>query len=99
MTTAKPKKLPEILTEDELQALLDQPNPKCLTGLRNLCMLKLMADAGLRVSEVLNLRVRDIDWMSGKLMVREGKGKKDRTLWVAEDDLALLKRWRGYKGS
>jgi integrase len=53
-----------------------------------------MADAGLRVSEVLNLRVRDIEWMSGKLMVREGKGKKDRTLWVNDELLDLLKRWR-----
>ena len=40
-----------------------------------------MLNTGLRAAEVLNLKVNDIDWQSGKVMVREGKGKKDRTLW------------------
>jgi integrase/recombinase XerD len=44
--------------------------------------------------EVLHLRVRDIDWMSGRLMVREGKGKRDRTLWLNETDLDLLRAWK-----
>jgi site-specific recombinase XerD len=52
------KKLPAVMTEDELKALLAQPNPKCPTGLRNLCMMRLMCNAGLRVAEVLNLKVK-----------------------------------------
>lgn len=91
----KAKKLPYVMTEDELKALLAQPNPKCPTGLRNLCMMRLMCNAGLRVAEVLNLKVKDIDWMTGKLKVVQGKGKKDRILWLNEDDLELLGRWRG----
>lgn len=51
-------------------------------------------DTGLRASEILNLRARDLDWTSGRLMVREGKGKKDRTLWVGERDLELLQAWQ-----
>lgn len=47
----KAKKLPYVMTEDELHLLLAQPNPKCPTGLRNLCMMKLMGNAGLRVAE------------------------------------------------
>jgi integrase/recombinase XerD len=58
-------------------------------------MITLMLNTGLRASEVLHLRVRDIDWTSGQLMVREGKGKKDRTLWLNEPDLELLRAWRG----
>jgi integrase len=54
-----------------------------------------MCNAGLRVAEVLNLKVKDIDWMTGKLKVVQGKGKKDRILWLNEDDLELLGRWRG----
>lgn len=88
------KKLPEILTDQEREALLAQPNPKAPTGLRNLCMMRLMLNVGLRVSEVLNLKTIDVDWMSGKLMVREGKGAKDRTLWLGEADLDLLRTWR-----
>lgn len=90
-------KIPETLTEAEWQALLCAPNPKCPTGLRNLCMLRLMLNAGLRSSEVLNLKVKDLDWMSGKLMVRQGKGKKDRTLWLNEEDLEILRKWRERK--
>lgn len=89
----KPRKLPEILTEEERKALLAQPNPKCPTGLRNLCLLRLMVDTGLRLAEVINLKAKDIDWTSGKTRVH-GKGKKDRVLWLNEDELELLKRWR-----
>ena len=39
------------------------------------------------------IKTRDIDWSSGKLMVRQGKGKKDRSSWIGEEDLALLQRW------
>lgn len=87
------RKLPEVLNDQERKALLAQPNPKALTGLRNLCILRLMVNAGLRASEVLNLRVRDLDWTSGRLMVREGKGGKDRTLWIGERDMELLRAW------
>lgn len=89
-----PQKLPETLSPDECKALVAQPKPRYPTGLRDLCMLRLMLNTGLRASECLSLKVRDIEWMSVKLMVREGKGKKDRTLWVNEDVLELLRKWR-----
>jgi site-specific recombinase XerD len=52
-----------------------------------------MLNTGLRAAEVLNIKTRDIDWSTGKLMVRQGKGKKDRSSWIGEEDLALLQRW------
>ena len=76
----KPQRLPEVLTHEEQEALLGQPNAKNLIGLRNLCLLRLMLNTGLRAAEVLKIKTRDIDWSSGKLMVRQGKGKKDRSL-------------------
>jgi len=57
--------------------LLSQPNPRYPTGERNRLMMRLMLDAGLRVSEALALRWEHLDLMSGKLMIREGKGAKD----------------------
>lgn len=89
----KPQRLPEVLTQEEQEALLGQPNANNLIGLRNLCLLRLMLNTGLRAAEVLNIKTRDIDWNSGKLMVRQGKGKKDRSSWIGEEDLALLQRW------
>jgi site-specific recombinase XerD len=93
----RPRRLPTVLNEDEQEALLQQPNPNRRTGLRSLCLLRLMLNTGLRAAEVLNLKVSDIDWQSGKLMVREGKGKKDRTLWIGLEDLDLLKKWLKFK--
>jgi integrase/recombinase XerD len=53
-----------------------------------------MLNAGLRASEALNVRVRDVDWVSGQLMVRQGKGKKDRAVWLNDTDLELLRAWK-----
>jgi integrase/recombinase XerD len=96
---ARVKKLPETLNTQERKALLGAPRPQAPTGHRDLCMITLMLNAGLRASEVLHLRCRDIDWTSGQLMVREGKGKKDRTLWLSETDLDLLRSWRSRRPS
>lgn len=90
----KGRKLPDVLTEEEQKALLRQPNLRYPTGLRNQAMMKLMLDVGLRTSELLNLKTRDIDWMSGKVFVHEGKGKKDRVLWLNEDALEILRKWK-----
>ena len=93
----RPRRLPTVLNEGEQEALLQQPNPNRRTGLRSLCLLRLMLNTGLRAAEVLNLKVNDIDWKSGNVMVRQGKGKKDRTLWIGEADLKLLKKWLKYQ--
>jgi len=87
-------RIPEVLTESEQTALLAQPNPRYPTGARNKTMLQLMLDTGLRLAEACALRWKDIALTTGKLMVRQGKGCKDRTLWIGEDDLELLKKWR-----
>ena len=79
--------LPEILTEQEAAALLRQPNPRYPTGERNRLILSLMLNTGLRLSEATALEWRDLDLIAGKLLVRQGKGAKDRTLWIGESDL------------
>ena len=88
------RRIPEVLTEKEQEALLAQPNPRYLTGQRNRTMLRLMLDIGLRLSEVINLQWRDIDLNSGVTMIRQGKGAKDRQLWTREESLELLRAWR-----
>jgi len=90
----RPRRLPTTLTTAERLALLAAPRLRAPTGHRDLCMLTLMLNAGLRASEVLHLHVHDIDWTSGQLVVREGKGKRDRMLWLNEADLELLRAWK-----
>ena len=86
--------IPVILTEEEQQKLLDQFNTRYVTSERNKVMFQLMLNTGLRVSEAVSLRWEDVNLTSGKVMVREGKGAKDRTLWVDNDQLEELGEWK-----
>ena len=93
------RRLPDTLTNDEREALLSQPNKRARTGFRDLAIIRLMLNVGLRSSEVLNISVEDVDWISGKLIVRHGKGDKDRIVWINEDDLEIIKEWKEIKPS
>ena len=90
---ARPDKLPKILTEEETDRLLAQPNQRYFGPHRDYLFMRLMLKAGLRASEATALRPEHLNLMSGKLSVREGKGAKDRTLWVGEEVLEELREW------
>ena len=90
----RPNKLPNVLTEDEQKRLLEQPNPRYVTGQRNYTLMRLMLNTGLRLSEATGLKWENVNLNSGKLEVVEGKGGKDRILWISEEDLELLRSWR-----
>lgn len=97
---ARPNKLPTILNASEIQALTAQANPRYVTGHRNRVMMQLMLSLGLRLAEVVSLRWDDIDFLSEILMIREGKGMKDRILfikdnnWRGVDDKSALLEWK-----
>ena len=88
------KKLPYILEEEEQKELLAVFNTRYPTQVRNKTMIKLMLDSGLRLSEAVNLKWKHINLMSGKLEVKEGKGAKDRVVYIGERTLEQLKEWR-----
>ncbi|MFB6214415.1 MAG: tyrosine-type recombinase/integrase [Candidatus Bipolaricaulia bacterium] len=88
------RKIPVVLTKSEQDKLLDQFNTRYVTSQRNKVMFGLMLNTGLRVSEAVSLRWEDVNLTSGKLMVREGKGAKDRTLWVDNSQLEELGEWK-----
>jgi integrase/recombinase XerD len=90
---SRPDQLPKILTEAETASLLGQPNQRYYGPHRDYLFMRVMLKAGLRASEAVSLRPEHIDLMSGKLMVREGKGAKDRTLWLGEEILNELREW------
>lgn len=66
-------RLPVVLSREEVQKILD-----CTLNKKHRLLLALAYGAGLRVSEVVNLKVRDIDFDRNMILVREGKGGKDR---------------------
>lgn len=93
-TQVEQDKLPVVLTPDELERILQVPNPRSRLGLRNLCMLRVSANTGLKPAELVLIQTRDINWMSGQLNARNTRGEYDRVLWLNEDDLELLRKWR-----
>ena len=87
VTRAKrPKRLPTVLTRAEAHALLGQ-----MEGMHAL-MAKLMYGNGLRLAECLQLRVKDIELERREVMVREGKGPKDRITMLPESLVEPMKR-------
>lgn len=82
------RKLPEFLTEREVDALLRATRTQ-----RDRLILFLMRFVGLRVSEISKLRVEHIDFAGPTLMVREGKGKKDRALPLPKAVAGPLRGW------
>jgi len=88
------RKIPEVLTEEEQKDLLSVPNDRYKTGQRNKTLIKFMLDIGLRLAEVINLKWKHINLNSGKVKVVEGKGSKDRILWVNGKCLDMLKNWK-----
>ena len=88
------KKIPDILTLDEQEKLLEQFNLRYITPQRNKTMIHLLLNTGLRLSEMTNLKWNDIDLMTGQAKVVEGKGLKDRILWLDEETLTMLGKWK-----
>jgi integron integrase len=78
-------KLPAVLTQDEVRSLFDQ-----LTD-RDLLIVKFLYGTGMRLMEVARLRVQDIDFGMNSVMVRAGKGDKDRVTIMPEAVKKLLK--------
>ena len=90
---ARPDKLPRVLTEEETDRLLVQPNQRYFGPHRDYLFMRLMLKAGLRASEATALQPEHLDLMSGKLTIREGKGAKDRTLWIGDELRDEIGEW------
>lgn len=81
----RPRRLPEVMTRDEVQMLLAKMSG--VTGL----MAGLMYGSGLRLMECVRLRVKDVDFARHQIMVRDGKGQKDRVTMLPERFVAPLR--------
>ena len=90
---SRPRRLPKVLSASETASVLAQFNTRYPTPLRNLCLVRIMLEAGLRVGEVVALKPEHLDMTTCKLVVREGKGAKDRVLWVPDDLRDLVGAW------
>src|SRR3546814_6995325 len=89
MTTGRgPRRLSVILSPEEVARLLD-----AAPGLKAKAALSVSYGAGLRASEVVSLKVTDIDSSRQVIRVEQGKGRKDRYAMLSHDLLDLLRAW------
>lgn len=86
------KPLPHVLTVTEVSRIL-----QAVVNEKHWLLVSLMYSSGLRISEAVRLRVRDVDLESMTLMVRQGKGKKDRLTVLSSKQIELLRKHAGKK--
>ena len=87
----RPARLPVVLTQREVQAVLER-----MSGVHGL-MAKLRYGTGMRLMEVTRLRVKDVDFERAEVLVRDGKGGKDRVTMLPQSLIEPLRahwRWR-----
>lgn len=81
------------LTRDELRALLDAPDPRVASGVRDRAMLHLAFAAGLRVSELIGLRLDQLEIQAPASVHILGKGRRERHLPLWKETTAILRAW------
>lgn len=87
------KVLPNVLSKEEVKLILEAHG-----NIKHKAMLSLIYSCGLRRSELLNLRITDIDSKRGLVIIRKGKGKKDRITPLSPKILDLLRDYfKAYK--
>lgn len=89
----KPKTLPKLITEAQIDSLLAAPDVSTPHGLRDKALLELMYATGLRVSEAVKLSVREVDLNSGWLNTI-GKGGKQRYVPMGQEAVAWVERYQ-----
>jgi integrase/recombinase XerD len=87
------KKLPSVLSAEEVMALLEAPDLGTPQGLRDAAMIHTLYATGLRVSELCALRVESLNLAAGYLIVVGGKGDKSRVVPVGEVARDLIERY------
>jgi len=92
-------RLVRYLENEEVQAMLDAPDPTARMGIRDRAMLNLAVTAGLRVSELVGLRIEDVTFESRYVDIRvQGKGRRERIirLWPSVAD--SMRAWLAVRG-
>jgi integrase/recombinase XerD len=88
------RRLPKhVLTISEAEQVLQQPDIHGPLGLRDRAILEVLYSCGIRRSEVIHLKLYDLDPERGTLVIRQGKGKKDRFVPIGERAIAWMQKY------
>jgi integrase/recombinase XerD len=86
-------KLPTVLTKQQVARVLAQPDIERPIGVRDRAIMEVLYSTGIRRTELIHLNLGDIDRERGVVTVREGKGKRDRTVPIGERALVWLDQY------
>lgn len=86
------RKLPEVLTLDEIERMLDAIDLSKDEGQRNLAIIEVLYGSGLRVSELINLKLSNVH-IDEKYMLVEGKGSKQRLVPLSDEAIKQIEFW------
>ena len=90
----KPRVLPKtLLSVQQAEAVLATADPGTLQGLRNRAILEVFYSSGMRRMELMGLKLHDIDTERGTVMIRQGKGSKDRFIPLGERACAWIDKY------
>ena len=91
-TPKQEKRLPKFLEPEQIDTLFNTPDVNTLLGARDRAMLEVLYSTGLRVSELVDLNMADVDYVGQCVHVR-GKGKKQRTTPIGPTALAAVRKY------
>lgn len=89
----QPKKLPKILKVDQVEKLFRAMNLETVNGVKQRAIIGSLYKSALRISEISNMTVPDVDFAKRKFFVQNGKGGKDRYVPFGEELTFWLKEW------
>jgi site-specific recombinase XerD len=80
--------LPIVLSEDEVKSMINN-----LENIKHKCVIMMIYSGGLRISELINLKITDIDSKRMQVFIKNAKGKKDRYTLLSSKALAFLREY------
>lgn len=91
-------RLVSFLSVEEMKSLLNAPDPTTRDGIRDRGMLQTALDAGLRVSELVHLRLDDLSFHPTPSILVRGKGRRERQLPLCKETARSLRAWLAVRG-
>ena len=88
----KPKTIPVFLSIDEMFDLLNSPKSENILGIRDRAIFEVLYSTGIRVSELIAIKIEDIDLFAEAIKVK-GKGNKERIIPIGNDSLRFVKKY------
>ena len=80
-------------TPDQVTALLETQDRASLTGCRNYALILVLLDSGVRASELIGIELEDVDWAERRVLIRHGKGAKERAVGIGERTADALRAY------